>query len=1021
MKNRSIDLVAQSVFNEIIDSVPVNLTSLIDARKRGYADLELLDSTEILRSIIAYCCSEDAGSSKAKVDLSALLNSCSTSSDEWTGNTVKNSRARRNLVYNILGLIELQVNGISAGELIEKFVNRVYDPDEVSVVIEADGHKKWYFGDRKVERFYWDAYRGFQKEKYVAKGYGLSQEALERLDIASDEIVGLLTDPRQAETYNTKGLVVGYVQSGKTTNFSAVITKAVDSGYRIIIVFAGLTNMLRGQTQQRLDKEVVGWEAATDDPEYLKQYQGQLPAKTEFLQHGFRPRDKYENIPNWVRLTQAERSMDFQSLKAGLNALRIPHTNRNQPLNHIDNLKKIDVSFVVVKKNPSVLTKLINDIKTADSSFSRFRDDLPVLIIDDEADQASVNVVNPNSKKAISERTKTNEKITELLGLFRRGQYLAYTATPFANVFIDADDPKDLFPKDFIVSLDRPAGYIGGREFVDLNGENEYSESDYASSNKMAFIRDIVENEEINQADDDSLKDALRAFVLSGALKLYRENHSLHRYAHHTMLIHTIHSVNGIKANQAKVVELWAKLKMSGSGLKDLKSLWETDFKLVTQARGQSLPSPKDFEELEPYIAKALEKIEGEGTKKVAISVHFGEDQDTKHQIDFDGTDRLGRKRSIWKIVCGGNKLSRGYTIEGLTVSYFRRTASADDTRMQMARWFGYRPGYHDLIRLYIGRNEGKNKNIDLYEQFREMCLQEERFREQIRLYTFDSTSKENLTPKKIPPLVQAISGSTPTGRNKMWHTRIVSHGGGKPWWEPLKTYNRRGRNADLSKLNIDLVDKFMSPGKIVNVIGKPLSSDKRAINEKMLMRTSTVVELSKFLEKFNFSSVEAKIENLQRVSAIRSAKADTKVIFLLHTGPTSVSHDSIELSGHQMRLFGRTLLQTGTSESNPRFKAITEPQHKNAANILCGDQDEINSYKIEGFLKDRISSENVVVLLYPVQIMQDRATKSKVNKDYHIGFAIRFSPSIYSSLVYQNATGSDEMIRNIPKSGSKV
>ena len=276
-------------------------------------------------------------------------------------------------------------------------------------------------------------------------------ESVSELDNATDAIVSRLSDPERVEAFQTKGLVVGYVQSGKTANFTGVIAKAADAGYRLIIVLGGTMNILRDQTQRRLDKELVGRELLGDD------YKGD-PEIEEFLSHGGRPSDK--GAFDWQRLTGPE--YEYKSLHRGIDALEFERIDPSRLLFDPINLHRSKARLIVLKKQKVVLDRLIRD-------FKRFRmakpADIPTLVIDDESDQASINTRPPNSR----ERTAINKKITDLMKLFPRGQYVGYTATPFANVFINPDDAEDLFPKDYIVSLPRPRFYMGLQEFVDTD------------------------------------------------------------------------------------------------------------------------------------------------------------------------------------------------------------------------------------------------------------------------------------------------------------------------------------------------------------------------------------------------------------------------------------------------------------------------------------------------------------------------------------------------------------------------
>lgn len=180
---------------------------------------------------------------------------------------------------------------------------------------------------------------------------------------------------------------------------------------------------------------------------------------------------------------------------------------------------------------------------------------------------------------------------------------------------------------------------------------------------------------------------------------------------------------------------------------------------------------PKNFQDVEPYIKNAIELMESEvyAGKKSPILVVNG-DAEVEERLDFD-------HKSTWKIVVGGAMLSRGFTIEGLTISYFRRAPRAHDTLLQMGRWFGYRNGYRDLVRIYLAKNASitKKQTVDLYEAFREIAISEEEFRKQLSIYSAWDGDYPAVTPKDIRPLVlQSLPWLKPTAAAKMQLAKIV-------------------------------------------------------------------------------------------------------------------------------------------------------------------------------------------------------------------------------------------------------
>lgn len=149
--------------------------------------------------------------------------------------------------------------------------------------VVAERHEPWYWQRKQPRSFYWEAYA----HQLSATGSGWSTTAIGILNDSTDDIVARLSDPTRAEIYPIKGLVMGYVQSGKTAHFTGVIAKALDAGYRLVIVLAGTLDILRRQTQRRLDKELVGQELLAGDEDYL----GDQDWKS-FVSHGGRPSDQ---------------------------------------------------------------------------------------------------------------------------------------------------------------------------------------------------------------------------------------------------------------------------------------------------------------------------------------------------------------------------------------------------------------------------------------------------------------------------------------------------------------------------------------------------------------------------------------------------------------------------------------------------------------------------------------------------------------------------------------------------------
>lgn len=645
---------------------------------------------------------------------------------------------------------------------------------DAAVVSRKPGHTTitaeftpWYTRERAEARaFYWPAY----EKRLRAKGW--SSEAIAGLDEASRAVVERLTDPEQAARRQARGLVVGYVQSGKTANFTGVTAKAVDAGYRLVIVLGGTLNLLRKQTQRRLDMELIGQENILRgaDPADLDSlvgidYVGDDEEWLQFVSHGGRP--SALSAFDIERLTTRDR--DYQSLLQGIRGIEFEKRERGLPLYDPRNLHHADARVMVVKKNKSVLDKLIKDLKQIQGLLG----ELPALIIDDESDQASVNTTDPKKWESDRpKRTAINSRIAQLLTLLPRSQYVGYTATPFANVFIDPSDSEDIFPRDFLISLPRPEGYMGVQDFHDLDSPIPEDERTYANSRARSHVRGIHSPDE---TDDRSLQEAMDSFVLAGAMKLYRADHGVPDgpYRHHTMLVHESVRKDDHAELALRLNTMWhqAGYTTNAASHTRLAELFRRDVLPVSRARAADLPAPASYDELRPYVGQACSRIRKRGNPVVIVN---GDSDKYFDQLDLD----FDRQPHVWKILVGGTKLSRGFTVEGLTVTYYRRMTQQADTLMQMGRWFGFRPGYQDLVRLYISRAEKLTKSsrstVDLYEAFEAICLDEETFRDQLAQYTELVDGKPLVTPRDIPPLVsQHLPWLKPSSRTKMYNARV--------------------------------------------------------------------------------------------------------------------------------------------------------------------------------------------------------------------------------------------------------
>lgn len=506
----------------------------------------------------------------------------------------------------------------------------------------------WLPSRRKdINPFYWDRYRKLLVQQ------GLPPGVISTLDEVTERITGLLENPEKEGTWSRRGMVVGHVQSGKTANYSGVICKAADAGYRLIVVVAGVHNNLRSQTQARIDEGFIGRDTG----------KGVSP-KAEVNRIGVGVFD-YTRKP--VSFTSTLN--DFNKQQAG--SVGVP----------LDNLK--EPAVLVIKKNSSTLNNLLGWLSEHNAKRGTKTIPVPMLLIDDEADNASINTA-----KGKGEVTKINGQLRDLLNLFERNCYVGYTATPFANIFIDPDSEsemhdEDLFPRDFIVSLDPPDNYFGARKvFID---------------DADAIIRNIDDNEDLLPLVHKkslqiaglppSLDQAIRTFVLARAIRILRGQGSKHS----SMLINVSRFTDVQTALRNEVHE---RVRAIQDALRVYGSL------PPTKAEGnEQIAALKDTWVAEysssdhgwPDVLAALHEA-------VAPILVVEVNSRSKSGLDYAEHKETG----LNVIAVGGFSLSRGLTLEGLIVSYFLRNSMMYDTLMQMGRWFGYRPGYGDLCRIWM-------------------------------------------------------------------------------------------------------------------------------------------------------------------------------------------------------------------------------------------------------------------------------------------------------------------------------
>jgi len=588
-----------------------------------------------------------------------------------------------------------------------------------------------------IDPFYWDRFHKFLQKK------GWPPRVLATLDRVTDDILDLLGNPTQGTPWKRRGLVVGDVQSGKTATYTALCCKAGDAGYRLIILLTGTLESLRRQTQERLDEGFVGLDSS-----------GELRRVRSRAAIGVGLIDGRKNAGVFT-----SREYDFK--KSLLNALGF----------RLDAFK-IPV-LVVVKKNKKILEHLERWLTEFNAGASGLID-APVLIIDDEADSASVN-----TRAATEDPTAINTRIRALLRLFTHSSYIGFTATPFANVFIDPDDEdemlgSDLFPRDFIYSLEAPTNYVGPQAVfgeppsLDMLRDIEDADTIFPAKHKNTLL--------VNDLPG-TLLEAARSFLLSTTIRDLREEGPTHR----SMLVN-VSAFTNVQEQVRTLLQSWL-------------SQAQQDIRNYSQ-----LPPPEALKNQTLAALHATWNVEfsslGMSWHSVQAALLAGALPVTTQAVNQrTGAASLDYAKhganGLRVIAIGGNSLSRGLTLEGLSTSYFFRNSQMYDTLQQMGRWFGYRDGYADLCRLWL--------TDDAIHWYRHISEATDELRSEFR-----RMRAQDRTPHDFGLKVRAHPDALMvTARNKMRNSRTVE-----------RVISMRGKSLETARLKSN--DKIIDANRII-------------------------------------------------------------------------------------------------------------------------------------------------------------------------------------------------------------
>ena len=688
---------------------------------------------------------------------------------------------------------------------------------EAAITLHNPDLPRWF--DSKKSEIVWDHWKAYES---MLESKGRSGDIVKANEDVINDILDYSGDPTTAGSWSRKGLVMGNVQSGKTQNYIGLINKAIDCGYKTIILLGGHLNDLRKQTQERVDEGVLGRTS-----KHLIESQNIVPAP---IGVGiFR-----QNCINTGTTTIGDFNKPFAD-KLGFK------------------LTGDDPVIFTIKKHAGVMNKLYKWIKEYHyldpDNGKRLLG--PLLLIDDEADYASIN-----TKHHKEEVTLTNDSIRDLLSLFERNTYVGYTATPFANIFIDPDensfsDKEDLFPSDFMIKMPVPDNYLGQDYFFGQRTEEDLESGmlDDAKFSPTVPINDYEHIYELKGTDEitaipESLREAVRAFILVIAIRSLRGE----QYAHNTMLVNISH----LKVHQNKLQYFIGEYhKVINDSLESFSGLG------LEKARNNEVLNKLEetFENIfsvdEDYKDVFTRLKEASGKVKVwAINQSNGraDGQELNYSIH--------KEHGLCAIVIGGHKLSRGLTLEGLSISYFARNSKAYDTLMQMCRWFGYRPQYDDLCRVFLPQD-----SIDWY-SFISTVIQE--------LYQeLELMSRREQRPSEFGLKVREHPGAMIiTAKNKMGASESEIRS--QDLWGQVQRRFRFRSDVEVNKRNLEFTKKFVQ--KIIDGGGNEiLHTDKSG---SVILSNVAYEDIINFIEEIKLPEDDlgnrVLINHLKKMSKLR-------------------------------------------------------------------------------------------------------------------------------------------------------
>ena len=788
-----------------------------------------------------------------------------------------------------------------------------------SSVVKSDSYADGAWYLGPKEHGHWARYRDLLDS--------LGSPDLAGLDEETSRIVALLAPPNAPDA-KRRGLVMGNVQSGKTRNFAGVIAKAADAGYAIVIVLSGINNNLREQTQSRLtDQLFTNGPSATD----------------------------------WYPLTGSEH--DFEPT-----AVTLHNLVQHQPL-----------LCAVVKKNTDRLGALVKAFKTVPSELLRKK---PVLVVDDEADQAT-----PNSLAEKKKLSAINKHLRQLWNCFPTGTYVAYTATPFANVLIDPEDKDDLFPADFVTTISPGSGYFGAERVF---GVYEVADGEAGSSDGVDMVRTIPD------ADTATLKPPSNASLrvhfdpplpasLLAALDWYLLATAARRArgdtGHSSMLIHTTHYKDPHFAMKTRVEhELREYSELGGPLLERLRGRWDEEKDRAAGEASAPLPAWDEVLDHLPKVARAVRVIVDNG--------------DSDDRLNYVGKDAL------CVIAVGGGTLSRGLTLEGLVVSYFTRTSNTYDTLLQMGRWFGYRTGYEDLPRVWVTRGLDKDYAF--------LARVEKDLRDEI-----EAIQNSEYSPQQLGVKIRSHPGRLQiTSSNKMFHAGVAQLGLSGT---SDQTFLFDATSPGIIESNVVEVERMIEGAE---------RSETASGTPSLMYRGVSGVRVAAFLEAFSTHPDQKWLYAAENKAKIAEwitnwAPGPNWNVVLVDTAPKAgATPRAVTISGTTLRCAQRSAMK-GSTPSKIDLKAITSasdrlrdiPAAAYVSQKPKRNADFIRTRRLHGDGKG-------LIVVYPIEISKTPSSSERIGMEIDtplLGFAIFYPILNDESSLTSGAFVSVKQTWNVP------